>query len=421
VTGLRHAIANRPFSGGLLGHGDPVARSGSTEIRPKASPEFALVCALIARPMSDERTAAILSHTGAGVDWGCVERIAARHRVAGLVREGLAHAGIPVPPGIAERAQRTMTSALRNTGEALRLQARLEKAGIEPLFLKGSALAVRAYGSIAVRDSVDIDMVVAPGQVARAWDILSEAGYLMTAPSRPLPPSALRTYQAISKDSAHHHRQRKVRLELHWRLSDATGDSGMPPATDHCMIQVAGAGALRTLTDPPLFAYLCVHGSGHAWARLKWLADIAALLGTSEDGGASLWAAAQAAGAARPAASAIMLANAAFGTPLPAGFVAPRSTRLRLLNALALRVMAAGGGARELSDTPWNSVVEPSATLLTLSRWRDAWAHIRRVAIPAEDVVLLRLPASLNILYPVLRLPLWVWKRSPWSPRKRPA
>lgn len=351
----------------------------------------------------------------------CVERVAARHRVAGLVREGLAHAGLAVPPGVTDRAQRTMVSALRNAGEALRLQALLEKAGIEPLFLKGSALAVRAYGSIAVRDSVDIDMVVAPGDVARAWDVLDEAGYVMTAPARPLPPGPLRTYQAISKDSAHHHRQRKVRLELHWRLSDAAGEAGMPPASDWRMIEIPGAGALRTLADAPLFTYLCVHGSGHAWARLKWLADIAAVLGTKRDGGAGLWKAAQSAGAERPAASAIMLANAVFGTPLPPGFVPPKSIRLRLLNTLALRVMAAGGGARELADTPWNSVVEPSATLLTLSRWRDAWAQLRRVAIPAEDVVLLRLHPGLGLLYPVLRLPLWIWKRSPWSPRRRAA
>ncbi len=341
--------------------------------------------------------------------------------MAGLVQEGLIHAGLAVPPGVANRAQRTMVSALRNAGEALRLQALLEETGIEPLFLKGSALAVRAYGSIAVRDSVDIDMVVAPGDVARAWDVLNEAGYVMTAPARPLPPGPLRTYQTISKDSAHYHRQRKVRLELHWRLSDAGSDTGMPPPGDRRMVQIPGAGALRTLADPPLFTYLCVHGSGHAWARLKWLADIAALLGTSEDGGAALWAAAKASGAARPAASAIMLSNAALGTPLPPGFVAPKSIRLRLLNMLALRVMAAGGGARELADTPWNSVVEPSATLLTLSRWRDAWAQVRRVAIPAEDVVLLRLPSGFGLLYPVLRLPLWIWKRSPWSPRKRPA
>lgn len=339
--------------------------------------------------------------------------------MAGLVREGLIRAGLAVPPGVTDGAQRTMISALRNAGEALRLQALLEKAGVEPLFLKGSALAVRAYGSIAVRDSVDIDMVVAPGDVARAWDMLDEAGYVMTAPARPLPPGPLRTYQAISKDSAHHHRQRRVRLELHWRLSDASGDTGMPPPRDRRMVEIPGAGALRTLADPALFTYLCVHGSGHAWARLKWLADIAALLGTSEDGGAALWAAAQADGAARPAASAIMLANAVLGTPLPPGFVPPKSIRLRLLNKLALRVMAAGGGARELADTPWNSVVEPSATLLTLSRWRDAWAQVKRVAIPAEDVVLLRLPPGLGLLYPVLRLPLWIWKRSPWSPRRR--
>ncbi|WCM29423.1 nucleotidyltransferase family protein [Sphingomonas sp. QA11] len=409
------------FPAGCYAVPAPIPRSGSSTIRLKASPEFALVCASIARPHSDERTARIVALAAAGMDWGCVERIAARHRVAGLVREGLTRAGLPVPRGIANRAHHTTLSALKNAGEALRLQNLLEETGIEPLFLKGSALAIRAYGSIAVRDSIDIDMVVAPADVARAWTVLNQAGYSMTAPSRPLPPGALRTYQTISKDSVHVHSERRVRVELHWRLSDAAGEAGMPPVSDHRMVEVPGSGALRTLADPALFTYLCVHGSGHAWARLKWLADIAALLGTSEDGGAGLWAAAQAGGAARPAASAIMLANAAFGTPFPPGFVPPRSLRLALLNRLALRVMAAGGGARELADTPWNSVVEPSATLLTLSRWRDAWSHVRRVAIPAEDVVLLRLPAGLSGLYPLLRLPLWIWKRSPWSPRKRTA
>lgn len=325
-----------------------------------------------------------------------------------------------MPPGITERAHRTTTSALRNAGEALRLQAMLEKVGIQPLFLKGSALAVRAYGSIAVRDSIDIDMAVPPADVHRAWSVLEATGYRMTAPARPLPPGPLRTYQKISKDSAHHHRQRKVRVELHWRLSDA-GSGAMPPTCAWRMVEIPGAGALRTLADPALFAYLCTHGAGHGWARLKWLADIAALLGASEDKGVSLWAAAQANGAARPAASAIMLSNAIFETPLPPGFFAPRSIRLRLLNALALRVMTAGGGARELTDTPWNSVVEPAATLLTLSSWRDGWSQVRRVAIPAEDVVLLRLPSGLGLLYPLLRVPLWIWKRSPWSPRKRPA
>jgi hypothetical protein len=402
----------------VLGCCDPDAPSGSPTIRPKASPEFALVCACIARPHSDERTAWILACARPETDWGCVERITVRHRVAGLVREGLARAGLPVPTGVTAAAQRTMASALRNTGEALRLQALLEKAGIQSLFLKGSALAVRAYGSIAVRDSVDIDLVVPPADVMRAWSVLEEAGYVMTAPARPLPPGALRTYQKVSKDSAHRHRQRKVRVELHWRLSE-TGSGEMPPASECRTVDIPGAGALRTLTDPALFAYLCTHGAGHAWARLKWLADIAALLGSSEDAGAGLWAAAQAGGATRPAASAIMLSNAVFGTPLPPGFVAPRSIRLALLNTLALRVMTAGGGARELADTPWNSVVEPGATLLTLSSWRDAWSQIRRVAIPAEDVALLRLPTGLGLLYPLLRVPLWIWKRSPWSPRKR--
>lgn len=340
--------------------------------------------------------------------------------MAGLVSEGLAHAGLPVPPGVAQQALFTMRSALRNASEALRLQKILEQAGIHPVFLKGSALAVRAYGSIGVRDSIDIDMVVPPGAVARAWSLLEQAGYVMTAPARPLSPDVLRAYQKSAKDSVHYHRQRKVKVELHWRLSEA-GNGAMPAAGDCRMVDIPGTkAALRTLADTPLFAYLCTHGAGHAWARLKWLADIAALLAISEDHGATLWAGAEAAGAARPAASAILLSHAVFATPLPPGFAAPRSIRLRLLNRLALRVMEAGGGARELSETPWNGLVEPAATLLTLSSGRDAWAQLRRIAIPAEDVVLLRLPIGLGMLYPLLRVPLWIWKRTPWSPRNRP-
>lgn len=333
------------------------------------------------------------------------------------MREGLSAAGLPVPPAIAQSAHQIMHTGLRQAAEALRIQQQLEKAGVPALFLKGSTLAVRAYGSIAVRSSMDIDMVVAPGDVPCAWQVLEEAGYVMTAPARALPAGVLRTYQTISKDSVHRNPANGVKIELHWRLSDAAHESALPPPREWRQMEINPTLTLSTLSDPALFAYLSAHGAGHGWARLKWLADIGALLGNSEDGGSALWESARSSGAARPAASAIMLANTLLGTPLPPGFVPPRSVRLRLLNALSLRVIAAGGGARELSHTRWNSVVEPAAMLLTLSSWPDAWAQIRRIAIPAEDIVLLRLPPGFGFLYPLLRLPLWILKRTRWSPR----
>lgn len=39
-----------------------------------------------------------------------------------------------------------------------------------------------------------------------------------------------------------------------------------------------GLGTLNVLRREDEFAYLCVHGAGHSWSRLKWLADLNARL-----------------------------------------------------------------------------------------------------------------------------------------------
>lgn len=44
---------------------------------------------------------------------------------------------------------------------------------------------------------------------------------------------------------------------------------------------------LRTLGDEDLFAYLCIHGALHWWNRLKWLADVNAMLASTPKGGVS--------------------------------------------------------------------------------------------------------------------------------------
>ena len=69
-----------------------------------------------------------------------------------------------------------------------------------------------------------------------------------------------------------------------------------------------GLQGLRTLGEEDLFAYLCMHGALHWWNRLKWLADVNALLAsTPEDGVERLVRAAEARGAGRAAAQALLL------------------------------------------------------------------------------------------------------------------
>jgi hypothetical protein len=121
------------------------------------------------------------------------------------------------------------------------------------------------------------------------------------------------------------HRQRKesvwrssdgLYLDLHSRLADSPR---LIPAIDASSpqrpVEVAPRIALPTLAGDELFAYLCVHGASSAWFRLKWIADLAALLSHCGDEEIErLYECSQQLGAGRAAAQALLLAAATFGT-----------------------------------------------------------------------------------------------------------
>jgi hypothetical protein len=76
---------------------------------------------------------------------------------------------------------------------------------------------------------------------------------------------------------------------------------------------------IHTFRFEELFVYLCVHGAGHAWARLNWLADVAALLSTRGDRDLeALYRGAQKAGAGRCVGQAMLLCTRSLGFELPA-------------------------------------------------------------------------------------------------------
>ena len=91
------------------------------------SPEFRLAAACVMWPPSDHRIEAIRSAASAPLDWPRLLRVAMRHRVVGLVHDGLTRAQPGVPPEIAyeigQSAQRVGEN-LAMAAEALRLQTK---------------------------------------------------------------------------------------------------------------------------------------------------------------------------------------------------------------------------------------------------------------------------------------------------------
>jgi hypothetical protein len=371
---------------------------------PIVSAEFAFVCAC-ARPLAPPQ---------AGDDHGILDpdtlaAIAHRHQVVPLVVETLRRCGLPIPPTLAARFD--PLAPLRAAREAIRLRTLLMADGIEPIFLKGSALAVLAYGAIGRRQFGDIDLLVHPTDARRAAVSLEKAGYRAPGGADDLADRVARL-TPVAKDIAVHHPVNNQVVELHWRMTDNPHE---PPVWDHEAIQwveLAPGAAVPTLATDALFAYICNHGAAHLWARLRWVADVAALLAREPDGGDRLWHGAVGRRQGRAAASAILLARRYFATPLPPSFSAPRSLRVWLLVGLSRRVIEAGGGTTELARTRWRGWAEMAGKLLVASNPGDLAGWLTRLLFSASDEEATHRSRFWYVLHPLGRIPKLLRRRS---------
>lgn len=375
--------------------------------------EFALVAACCRWPQT-AASGRDLHRLAKTVDWREVVAIAERHRVVGLVHHALHVAGVPCPDdilaGLARRSTAIARQNLTLAAETLRLQARFDEAGIPVVNLKGASLAQRIYGSTAFKHGRDIDLAVPAAHAFEALRLLEADGFTLVDPARTLTDAQRHAYIARGYQMELADRRRNTRVELHWRLSENPHLlSGIDAFANGQTVTVAG-GALRTLNDPDLFAYLCVHGANHFWFRLKWLADLDALLAGVDDAGlTALYGHAQSHGAGLCAGQALLLCRRLFGRTLPAALhdALMRDRRVRRLEALGLSNLVAAApardAARQAAEMRWRFL---------LGRGPQFLASQCAIAMTAPaDVLRWPLPSALRFVYPLVRLPSWVWRR----------
>ena len=110
----------------------------------------------------------------------------ARHRVEGLVHDGLKRAGVVPPEALgASLAAEAGDIARRNLGfaaECKALAAMLDEAGADHLFIKGATLNILAYGTLALKKACDIDLLVDPDAYERAVELVEARGYRCVIP-----------------------------------------------------------------------------------------------------------------------------------------------------------------------------------------------------------------------------------------------
>jgi hypothetical protein len=160
---------------------------------------------------------------GAVTGWNMFAELAVRHGVAALVWRNMTDLGLT--DRVSEPAGKTLEGAMMKTiarvtyitSAAVEIIRALGNAGIRVLMLKGLALEHSVYGCRGLRQMSDADLLVSPGDVLRARDVIESLGY----ESRPLK-SPL--YRRILPDLGNHlpemHRG-GISVDLHHRLFGA--------------------------------------------------------------------------------------------------------------------------------------------------------------------------------------------------------
>jgi hypothetical protein len=138
-------------------------------------------------------------------------------------------------------------------------------------------LAQFAYGNVALRRFVDLDVIVGKSDVLQARDIVLNEGY---TPTKSLSLSQqellLRTQHNLQFSRDNH----RLIFELHWDVAPHLFASSVNTERlwqELVTVDLNGT-KVRTFSAEDLLFSLCVHGSRHLWERLAWICDVAELI-----------------------------------------------------------------------------------------------------------------------------------------------
>ena len=372
------------------------------------------------RPLaSSGRVDAIQAAAAAPFDPARLLSVATAHRVEGFVEQGLAAAGVALPGEVEEvlvrRAQNGRKRMLFQAAETARLSSRFQAAGIDARFMKGATLAMLAHGSYAQKTSCDVDVLVGDDQLDDLTRLLPEWGYSFASLPGVTDENAIRRYTSINKETCWRAKDGNIQLDLHHRLTyHGVTIPTIGMRSPQQAVALSSGVSVSTIARDELVAYLLVHGMGHGWERIKWLGDLAALLGDDPAEIERLYHVAVDLRAGRCAAVGFILAAELMGTPVPAPLLATLASDpvTRYLAKWSLRMMER---VELLRTNPKRTLVDMAllhlAPYLYMSGWRNRasvfWSDISRPVSSTQ----VRVPTPMLPFFNLIWIPLRVATR----------
>jgi hypothetical protein len=377
----------------------------SDELTSRVEDELILLCS---RAKVDAETSArieAITSRPEGVDWDYVYQLARRHSVVPLIYSQLSTAAAAnVPPDqlarLKENYQDNVARNLLLTAELCRILQTFAAAGIEAVPYKGAALAVYAYGNLALRRFVDLDILVRKADTLRAKELLTAGGFVCGTPwTNAQQALLLRTQHnlSLSREGG------RLVVELHWEVASSLFASSLQAEEFWGRLETMRLNnvAVKTLSAEDLLLSLCVHGSKHHWERLAWICDVAELVKTRTDLNWSvLLERSTSTGNDRMLFLGLYLANSLLDAPLPehvkSKLAADRMVA-SLANEVSQRLFGVGQPPTSISQSfRFNWAVRAG--------WRSRLRYCRLLLQPTDaDIKTMPLPRPLSFVYYLMR------------------
>jgi hypothetical protein len=273
-----------------------------------------------------------------------------------------------LPETFIDSFRRQWTTSALLAGELEALLELFQSHEIEVLPLKGPLLAEHLYGSVSLRTSDDLDLLVHASDFHKAQSILTGAGFLPVD-------EAGNYHQGFINNG--------VIVEVHFAVAS--------PSLPQFDLEGAWARsnsidfrghATRIFEAIDLALYLVLHGVKHHFARLIWLLDVARALEAIDDSAAEqLLERARRIGVTGALLTTCQLVRLVFGNELPPAIGNAIEIDSTICGHAALIAEGILSGPAEPGTPPENA-----ALFLQIERnSRSRWAHRLRFLLPTQQ------------------------------------
>ena len=253
------------------------------KISSRLNIEQSLLVDLVKSAVSGKEYIKTSRMTAETVDWDFLIRFSSFHCLNSILFKALESLQSDVVPSeklyILDNYHRSNTMRCGLLFDRLRdVFDLLSSHGIEPLTFKGPVMACELYGDKAFREYSDIDILVHPGSLRKAMDLISSNGY---NPDIDMPDSYRGVYEKYGYYYSYFAEKDNTILDLHWRLLPSY--LSFSPDTDYVMSQsrqvTVDDYSFLTINPELMIVYLAIHGAKHSWVQLNWLLDLALMAG----------------------------------------------------------------------------------------------------------------------------------------------